>query len=139
MKKDFAAGGVVSREGKLLLVKVKNLLGEVRWTFPKGHPEQGETPLEAALREVEEETGWRCRKKCSLLTVGYRFKKKGHRYSKRVKWYWMEPVERTGKPDAGEVMAVRWAGAPRAEKLLSYPSDFKLLARWKTASREDGR
>ena len=63
MNKEFSAGGLVRRGGKVLMVKVCNLKGEEVWTFPKGHVEKGETPMEAALREVEEETGWRCRLK----------------------------------------------------------------------------
>lgn len=29
------------------------------WEFPKGHPEEGESPLETACRELKEETGLR--------------------------------------------------------------------------------
>ena len=48
------AGGVVfNRQGEVLLLKHK----KDEWVFPKGHLEQGETHLEAALREVEEEAG----------------------------------------------------------------------------------
>ena len=46
---------------KLLMVKVKNLKGQIVWTFPKGHIEKGESVEDAALREVTEETGWKCR------------------------------------------------------------------------------
>lgn len=31
--------------------------GDMYWTFPKGHPEENETPTETALRELKEETG----------------------------------------------------------------------------------
>ncbi len=48
------AGGVVrNAQGDVLLLKHKS----GSWVFPKGHIEPGETPLEAALREVEEEGG----------------------------------------------------------------------------------
>ncbi|MFN0314424.1 MAG: NUDIX domain-containing protein, partial [Burkholderiales bacterium] len=52
----FSAGVVVVRsageEWRYLLLRVfKN------WDFPKGRVEEGESPLEAARREVEEETG----------------------------------------------------------------------------------
>ena len=42
------------------MVKVENLEGDELWTFPKGHIEKGEKAPQAALREVEEETGYRC-------------------------------------------------------------------------------
>ncbi|MDY3979785.1 MAG: NUDIX domain-containing protein [Tidjanibacter sp.] len=48
-----AAGGVVENsEGEVLMIRRKGW-----WDLPKGHIEQGETPREAAAREIEEETG----------------------------------------------------------------------------------
>ena len=48
------AGGVVfNREGRVLLVQYR----DATWTFPKGHLEVGERPVDTALREVLEETG----------------------------------------------------------------------------------
>lgn len=134
MNKEFSAGGLVSREGKVLMVKVRDLKGEEVWTFPKGHLEKGETPVTAALREVEEETGWRCRLKQAaaqpFFTASYRFSRQGRPVSKRVDWYWMEPVKKSGKPDAVEVLAVKWADLKAALSQLRYPSDLKLLEKW---------
>lgn len=127
---EYAAGGVVGRDGKVLLVKVTNLQGEVVWTFPKGHLEKGETWLQAALREVEEETGWKCRNAGPLANVTYRFARNGRPVFKRVRWYRMEPVERSGKPDAVEIMKTKWVEAGKAAAKLSYPSDLKLIARY---------
>lgn len=128
--KEYAAGGIVGKNGKVLLVKVTNLQGEVVWTFPKGHLEKNETPLKAALREVEEETGWKCRKTGPLALIRYRFNRNGRPVAKKVRWYRMEPVERTGKPDANEIMKTKWVAANRAAKALSYPSDLKLIGRY---------
>ncbi|MEI6044693.1 MAG: NUDIX domain-containing protein [Chloroflexota bacterium] len=50
-----AAGGVVHYNGKLLVL-LKPKANELR--LPKGHIEPGETPEEAALREVAEESGY---------------------------------------------------------------------------------
>lgn len=53
------AGGVVLRgQGatlRVLLVTAKRQPNQ--WVFPKGHIEPGETPEQAAIREVEEEAG----------------------------------------------------------------------------------
>ena len=57
MIKSFAAGGVVIRKegdrAEVLLIKDKY----GNWTWPKGHLEEGETPQQAAIREITEETG----------------------------------------------------------------------------------
>jgi 8-oxo-dGTP diphosphatase len=129
--REFAAGGVVGRDGKVLLVQVKNLEGEVVWTFPKGHLEKKESWLKAALREVEEETGWSCRNLGPLSTVTYRFRRGGKPVFKRVRWYRMEPLARTGKPDADEIRRTRWVDASRAASSLSYASDLRLIARYR--------
>lgn len=128
--KEYAAGGIVERNGKILLVKVTNLSGEVVWTFPKGHLEKKETPLKAALREVEEETGWRCRSVGPLALVRYRFNRNGRPVAKKVRWYRMEPVEKTGRPDEVEIMKTKWVAKKAAAKTLRYPSDLRLIARY---------
>ena len=128
MDKELSAGGVVSREDELLLVKVCNLKGEKVWTFPKGHLDKGETALQAALREVEEETGWRCLSLGPLTTVAYKFSRQGRPVDKKVKWYRMEPIEKTGKPDASEIIKAKWVARAQAAKKLTYPTDLKLLA-----------
>lgn len=130
--KELAAGGVVGRGGKVLLVQVKNLEGKIVWTFPKGHLETGESWRDAALREVEEETGWTCRSLGLLSNVTYRFKRKGRPVFKRVRWYRMEPVEKTGQPDADEIRRTKWVDAGRAATALSYPSDLRLISRYLT-------
>ena len=126
-RREFSAGGVVTRDGKLLVVRVLNLKGERVWTFPKGHVEKGETPRRAAVREVLEETGYRCRVLGRLPTALYAFKWKGRLIRKRVLWFVMRAGARSGRPDAEEILGVRWLSPAQAAKTLRYPSDFKLL------------
>lgn len=125
--REYSSGGVVHRDGSVLLVQVKNLQGRVVWTFPKGHLEKGETALRAALREVEEETGWRCKSTGVLMTARYRFERKGRPVDKRVRWYRMEPLELVGEPDAEEILRARWTTTREAARRLAYPSDKVLL------------
>lgn len=124
--KEYAAGGAVIRGGKVLLVKVTNLQGEVKWSFPKGHLEGREKPLEAALREVEEETGWRCESQGLLGEVRYKFNRNGRPVDKKVRWYRMKPLKKVGRPDAVEIMTTRWVALRGLSKYLTYPSDLKL-------------
>lgn len=59
------------------------------WGFPKGHAEEGESPLEAALRELKEETN------LDLVSTlreepfveHYQFSVRGDRISKKVAYF----------------------------------------------------
>jgi ADP-ribose pyrophosphatase YjhB (NUDIX family) len=53
MHTESAGGVVVNAEGRVILVSQHG----TSWSLPKGHLEEGETPLEAARREIHEETG----------------------------------------------------------------------------------
>lgn len=117
----------MTRDGKLLVVRVRNLKGELVWTFPKGHVEKGETARRAAVREVFEETGYRCRILGRLPTARYAFRRSGRVVHKRVLWFRMKAGPRSGRPDAEEILRVQWLSPARAGGVLEYPSDFRLL------------
>lgn len=53
MIKTESAGGIVLRDGFVLVVNQRG----TSWSLPKGHIEQGESPLQAAKREIAEESG----------------------------------------------------------------------------------
>lgn len=148
-KKEFrvekSAGGIVirRRQGKLfiLMVEVRNLQGEIRWTFPKGHLEGDETNEQAALREVEEETGWRCaiaptELKTAFDKVTYWFERGEALIQKEVVWYIMDPVQKTGEGDPDEIRKVRWVTLNEARRKATYPSDIKLLKKLNVLLRE---
>ena len=119
-----AAGGLVHRDGEggpeIALVHRPRYDD---WTLPKGKLAQGETYQEAALREVEEETGLRCRLVRYLGSVRY-LDRSGK--TKRVKYWLMEPIDGTFVP-AEEVDELRWLGFEAAEEMLSYDHDRELV------------
>jgi 8-oxo-dGTP diphosphatase len=66
----LAFGGVlVNDQGQVLLRRVTNDFGGYRWTYPKGRPDPGETPEQAALRETLEEVGYQAEIVCLVHSV----------------------------------------------------------------------
>lgn len=131
-KKDFSAGGIVwdARKKKLLAVYVQNLAGRRVWTFPKGHPEKGETDRAAALREVREETGWTCEIVKKFMDVRYAYTHKGFFIKKTVRWFLMTPLRKTNHFDEDEIIRCRWMSPRGAGQKMIYPSDRALLAKF---------
>jgi 8-oxo-dGTP diphosphatase len=115
-----ASGGVVTRDGRVVLVHRPRYDD---WSFPKGKLDPGETWEECALREIEEETGLRCRLGDELTPVSYR-DNKGR--AKAVRYWRMEPIDGEFVPN-DEVDEVRWVTAGEAEDLLTYDRDRELL------------
>ncbi|MBQ4493237.1 MAG: NUDIX domain-containing protein [Elusimicrobiaceae bacterium] len=124
---EFSCGGVILEKNKVLLVQVKSMKGRKIWTFPKGHIEQGETPRQAALREVLEETGYKASIVKPLLKVRYAFTLKGRYVRKVVQWYLMKKLGRIGKHDPSEILAINWVSINKAKEMVEYPSDKRLL------------
>ena len=121
-----SAGGIVLREQDVLLIRVSDVKGRAVWTFPKGRLNDRETSPDAAVREVEEETGWRCRIDGELASSDYWFQREGRRIRKTVRWFRMRPIQEIGVPD-GEVDEVLWLAVADAMERLTYPSDRDLL------------
>jgi 8-oxo-dGTP pyrophosphatase MutT (NUDIX family) len=122
-----ASGGVVWRRapgGTLELVVVHRPRYD-DWSLPKGKLHAGETWEQAALREVEEEVGLRCRLGAELPPVRYR-DNKGR--EKAVRYWLMEPDDRAAPfmPN-DEVDEMRWCDFAAAAALLSYPYDAELV------------
>jgi len=120
-----AAGGVVARagaEGPEVLVVHRPRYDD--WSFPKGKAEPGETDEECALREIEEETGLRCRLERELDSTEY-VDAEGR--PKRVR-YWRMAVESGELAFLHEVDTARWVSREQAAELLSYSRDLALLS-----------
>jgi len=111
------------------MVKVQNLEGDQLWTFPKGHIERGEKAEEAALREVEEETGYRCEIVRPFERVQYYFRRDDQLTKKTVTWFLMRPLEKTGVHDPEEILEAEWVSMGEAQKRAKYKSDKTLLGK----------
>jgi 8-oxo-dGTP pyrophosphatase MutT (NUDIX family) len=125
---EFSAGGLVfDDEGRVLLIRARDLRNQPVWTLPKGALKPRETSIDAALREVQEETGYRCELVRELTPVTYWFQRDGRRIRKTVRWYLMRPLAKVGEHDH-EVDEILWAERTDAQARLRYDSDRRLLA-----------
>ena len=121
-----AAGGVVWKVTAKGLVKVLLIHRERYddWSFPKGKLDPGESHRQAALREVAEETGLRCRTGGELPEARYA-DRKGR--EKRVRYWSMEAID--GEfVENDEVDEVRWLPIDEAMVELTYEHDRAILA-----------
>jgi 8-oxo-dGTP pyrophosphatase MutT (NUDIX family) len=116
VKQVHAAGGVVLRDGRVAVVHRPRYDD---WSLPKGKLDPGETFEDAALREVAEETGLRCRLIRELPAVEYEVRGR----PKLVRYWAMEVVDETGFVPNEEVDEIRWLEPAEALTLLSYDRD----------------
>ena len=119
-----AAGGIVLRgEGPDRSVALVHRPRYDDWSFPKGRLDADEDEATAALREVEEETGLRCRLGPSVGAVTYR----DRRGRAKVVRYFRMDADGGGFTPNREVDELRWMPIEDAARLLSYAHDRSLL------------
>jgi len=122
-----AAGGAVlrDREGGGVELCLVHRPKYDDWSLPKGKLDRGESFEDAAVREVWEETGLRCRRLQELESVRYT---DGKGRPKVVRYWLMEPLEDTGFAADDEVDELRWLEIPAASALVTYEHDQELVA-----------
>ena len=120
-----ASGGVVWRRGEdgpEIVIVHRPRYDD--WSLPKGKLDKGESWKEAALREVEEEVGLRCRLGDELEPTSYQ-DRKGR--NKVVRYWLMEPKNNSKFKPNDEVDEIRWLSPEDAQAAVSYPHDAELV------------
>jgi 8-oxo-dGTP pyrophosphatase MutT (NUDIX family) len=121
-----AAGGIVLRRvpGGRIEVALVHRPGKDDWTLPKGKLDPGESYEDCALREVLEETGYRCRLMTFVGFTEYR----DRRNRPKVVGYWVMEVLDGEFAVSEEVDDLQWLELSVASRALSYGRDRELLA-----------
>ncbi len=135
MPDEFSAGGVVVRDDQVVvIVPVKrDARGRRVLGLPKGHPEAGETPAQAAAREVREETGLDVECIEPLGEISYRYeRRRGGRVAKRVAFFLF--AHRGGSLDDHdhEIEQARWMALDEAADALTYAGEREMVQRART-------
>lgn len=121
----YAAGCVVWRPSPgSIQVLVAHRPRYDDWSFPKGKRESGESDLECALREVEEETAVTGKVGVELEPARYT----DHKGRKKIVRYWVLEcgVDHRFEPN-DEVDEVRWLPIKDLDSVLSYEHDRGLV------------
>jgi 8-oxo-dGTP diphosphatase len=115
-----AAGGIVRRDGEILVIHRPKYDD---WSLPKGKLDEGESWEEAALREVEEETGFRCSLGAEVGSTSYT---DSHGRAKLARYWLMRPEEGEFEP-TDEVDEIDWLSPADATERLTYEHDRRLV------------
>ena len=129
MEEQFSAGVVVytsNEQGERLYLLLHYVQGH--WDFPKGHLEPGETTMQAAVRELKEETGLTAQFHAGFTeTITYWLEFNGVKIHKTVTFY-------VGRANAGAVrlshehVDYAWLSLPEATQKLTYNNAKRVLA-----------
>lgn len=131
LERSFGIVPVAKKGGEYQFLLICQQAGH--WSFPKGHPEKGETAIKTAKREFSEETGL---KEVEIVDgvdfkMHYVHKKKGKYRIKTVK-YFLGIIKNNGQePEVQkeEIKYYRWANFEDAMNLLTYKNAKQILVK----------
>ena len=128
---DRSYGFVIFRinEGEIEFLLIKHKKGH--WSFPKGHKNYGESEIEAATRELEEETGLKnidIKDESISFEEKYNYNFKKKTIKKTVKYYLGQANTREiVRPDNYEVMEYTWCDFDKAKELITFDNTIEVL------------
>jgi len=128
MTRTLACGAAIYRKhrGTVLFLLVKHVNGH-HWSLAKGHTEAGETEVETALREIDEETGLAVK-----LRPGFREEihySPSPGISKTVVFFLAKARGKKLRLQKSEIRHAVWLELDDALKLVSHPDTGQVLAR----------
>lgn len=115
---------------KVFLIHQYGSAGDVYWTFPKGHAEENETSIEAALRELVEETGIILKRlrEGLLFTQTYTFMHADVLIHKSVEYYVGEAASKDHRLQEEEVKDAGWFTFEDAREKLTFDAAKAMLS-----------
>jgi 8-oxo-dGTP pyrophosphatase MutT (NUDIX family) len=131
--KEVSAGGVVYRRAddgiEIVLASRRTRRGELAWGLAKGGIEEGESHEEAAVREVQEETGLTAEIEASLGETKYFYVWEETRIRKTVHFFLMRHTGGDPADHDDEMEEIRWFPLERAMKRAAYRGEREVIGR----------
>jgi 8-oxo-dGTP pyrophosphatase MutT (NUDIX family) len=126
---EFSAGGVVVRDGQcIVIVPTRRAADGSRvLALPKGHPDGRESPADAALREVREETGVHATLVEKLGDIRYWYMRGGRRIAKVVSFFLLDYVSGELDDHDHEVESALWMALDEAARRLTYQGERDMV------------
>jgi ADP-ribose pyrophosphatase YjhB (NUDIX family) len=130
-RSEFSAGGVVVRGGEVITIVPVKRAGDGRRVLglPKGHPDGDETPEQAAMREVAEETGVQAELVEELGDVEYDYERGGRRIHKVVRFFLFDYRSGDLADHDHEIEEARWMALTEAAHELTFPGEREIVNR----------
>jgi 8-oxo-dGTP pyrophosphatase MutT (NUDIX family) len=137
---ETSSGGVVFRRGDSTIDFLLIRDPYANWVLPKGHIEGGETPEQAALREVEEETGLNHLSMVAQLpTIDWYFRDRGKLVHKFCHFFLLECVAGEAVPQLDEgITQCIWHPPDVAIRTVSYSNAREVVRAAADLLRQDG-
>jgi 8-oxo-dGTP pyrophosphatase MutT (NUDIX family) len=137
---EYSAGGVVVRGTDcVVIVPTRRAANGAKvLALPKGHVDPGETPVQAAEREVREEAGVEADAEGELGAVRYWYMRGGRRIAKQVDFFLFRYRAGDVADHDDEVEEARWMPLAEAATALSYDGERTMAARALSRISSDG-
>lgn len=115
---------VLREEQDKFLILEHNDTKDDNWSFAKGHTEEGETPIQTAIRELEEETGIK-EKEIEILDIPliheeYEIFRRGEKRLKVIEYFIGVVTNDKVKIDGDEICAYKWATYEEALNIFKH-------------------